>query len=143
MIASTLVQIPRSLVKLDKSEVESLARRCVRISRAKMQFIQDVRHCACQRLTCRNRSLYEALTVRASVDVLSADLTVVISYLEAIVHLLLGNNTAHVMAVATANHLALSMRLNEESVSECSFTDIAKASELSGFRWAWGPVVIH
>lgn len=35
---------------------------------------------------------------------------------EGIVHLLLGNNTAHVIATATANQLALTMRLNEESV---------------------------
>ena len=43
--------------------------------------------------------------------------TVVISYLEGIVHLLLGNNTAHVICTANANQLALTMRLNEESVS--------------------------
>lgn len=41
----------------------------------------------------------------------------VISYLEGIVHLLLGNNTAHVICTANANQLALTMRLNEESVS--------------------------
>lgn len=39
-----------------------------------------------------------------------------ISYLEGIVHLLLGNNTAHVMCTANANQLALAMRLNEEAV---------------------------
>lgn len=32
-------------------------------------------------------------------------------------HLLLGNNTAHVVSTATANQLALAMRLNEETVS--------------------------
>jgi hypothetical protein len=39
---------------------------------------------------------------------------------EGIVHLLLGNNTAHVLATAMANQLALTMRLNEESVSQLS-----------------------
>jgi len=39
---------------------------------------------------------------------------IVIAYLEGIVHLLLGNNTAHVIATAQANQLALAMRLNEE-----------------------------
>jgi hypothetical protein len=39
-------------------------------------------------------------------------------YSEGIVHLLLGNNTAHVLATATANQLALTMRLNEESVGQ-------------------------
>jgi hypothetical protein len=37
---------------------------------------------------------------------------------EGIVHLLLGNNTAHVLATAMANQLALTMRLNEESASQ-------------------------
>ncbi len=36
---------------------------------------------------------------------------------EGIVHLLLGNNTAHVISTAQANQLALALRLNEESVS--------------------------
>jgi hypothetical protein len=44
---------------------------------------------------------------------------------EGIVHLLLGNNTAHVLATAMANQLALTMRLNEESAS-----DIASRHEL-------------
>jgi hypothetical protein len=41
---------------------------------------------------------------------------VIISYLEAIVHLVLGNNTAHVMCIGMATQLALAMRLNEEAV---------------------------
>lgn len=39
MLASTLVQVPRSLINLDKSEVEDLARRCVRVARAKISYI--------------------------------------------------------------------------------------------------------
>ena len=39
VIASTLVQVPRSLVNLDKSEVETLAKRCIRIARSKVGFI--------------------------------------------------------------------------------------------------------
>ena len=93
MIASTLVQIPRSLVNLDKSEVESLARRCVKIARAKVEFIYD-----------------------DPGPVLST--YIVISYLEGIVHLLLGNNTAHVICTAQSNQLALALRLNEESSYE-------------------------
>lgn len=46
-----------------------------------------------------------------------ADKSVVIFYLEGIVHLLLGNNTAHVISTAQANQCALALRLNEESVS--------------------------
>lgn len=42
---------------------------------------------------------------------------IVICYLEGIVHLLLGNNTAHVVCTATANQMALALRLNEEAVS--------------------------
>jgi hypothetical protein len=53
---------------------------------------------------------------------------VVISYLEGIVHLLLGNNTAHVICTANANQLALTMRLNEESVSAGRNTHIAKVT---------------
>lgn len=41
VLASTLVQVPRVLVSLDKDEVEQLARRCVRVARAKMDFIWD------------------------------------------------------------------------------------------------------
>lgn len=44
VIASTLVQVPRSLVNLEKSEVESLARRCVRVAKAKINFVWEVRH---------------------------------------------------------------------------------------------------
>lgn len=42
VIASTLVQVPRSMVNLDKLEVEALARRCVRVARAKMTFVWEV-----------------------------------------------------------------------------------------------------
>ncbi|RXK39530.1 hypothetical protein M231_03199 [Tremella mesenterica] len=93
VIASTLVQVPRSLVNLEKTEIESLARRCVRVAKAKISFIWE-----------------EPVPVQSSF--------VVISYLEGIVHLLLGNNTAHVVATAQANQLALAMRLNEESSYE-------------------------
>lgn len=41
VLASTLVQVPRVLISLDKDEVEQLARRCVRVARAKMGFIWD------------------------------------------------------------------------------------------------------
>jgi len=41
VLASTLVQVPRVLVSLDKDEVEALARRCVRVARAKMAYIWD------------------------------------------------------------------------------------------------------
>lgn len=43
---------------------------------------------------------------------------VVIFYLEGIVHLLMGNNTAHVVVTAQANQCALALRLNEESSYE-------------------------
>jgi hypothetical protein len=46
---------------------------------------------------------------------------------EGIVHLLLGNNTAHVLATATANQLALTMRLNEESVGLLSLQEMSAA----------------
>lgn len=39
VLASTLVQVPRSLINLDKHEVENLARRCVRVARAKIGFV--------------------------------------------------------------------------------------------------------
>lgn len=42
---------------------------------------------------------------------------IVICYLEGIAHLFLGNNTAHVIATAQANQLALALRLNEEIAS--------------------------
>lgn len=42
-------------------------------------------------------------------------------------HLILGNNTAHVISTANANQLALAMRLNEESVSG--------AGSVSSYRW--------
>lgn len=41
VLASTLVQVPRSLVNLDKGEVENLARRCVRVARAKIAYIWE------------------------------------------------------------------------------------------------------
>lgn len=41
VLASTLVQVPRILVNLDKKDVESLARRCVRVARAKIAYIWD------------------------------------------------------------------------------------------------------
>jgi len=41
VIASTLVQVPRSLMNLDKTEVEALARRCIRVARAKVAFIWE------------------------------------------------------------------------------------------------------
>lgn len=44
VIASTLVQVPRSLVNLEKSEVEALARRCVRVARAKMGHLWEESH---------------------------------------------------------------------------------------------------
>ncbi|WWC61108.1 uncharacterized protein I303_103686 [Kwoniella dejecticola CBS 10117] len=90
VMASTLVQIPRSLVNLDKNEVESLARKCIQISRAKMAHMWE-----------------DATPISSSM--------VVISYLEGIVYLFLGNNTAHVVATAQSNQLALALRLNEES----------------------------
>ena len=42
VIASTLVQIPRSLVNLEKTEIESLAKRCITVARAKISFIYNV-----------------------------------------------------------------------------------------------------
>lgn len=90
VLASTLVQVPRILVNLDKQEVESLARRCVRAARAKTSYLWE-----------------EPVPMRAEF--------VVIFYLEGIVHLVLGNNTAHVIVTAQANQCALALRLNEES----------------------------
>lgn len=42
VLASTLVQVPRSLINLDKTEIESLARRCVRVARVKVAYIYEV-----------------------------------------------------------------------------------------------------
>ncbi len=42
VMASTLVQVPRSLVRLEKSEVEALVRRCIRVARARIAFIWEV-----------------------------------------------------------------------------------------------------
>nr|XP_018263829.1 uncharacterized protein I303_03702 [Kwoniella dejecticola CBS 10117]OBR85987.1 hypothetical protein I303_03702 [Kwoniella dejecticola CBS 10117] len=86
VMASTLVQIPRSLVNLDKNEVESLARKCIQISRAKMAHMWE-----------------DATPISSSMGD------------EGIVYLFLGNNTAHVVATAQSNQLALALRLNEES----------------------------
>ncbi|KAK6902948.1 hypothetical protein I203_108209 [Kwoniella mangroviensis CBS 8507] len=41
VIASTLVQVPRNLVNLDKKEVEDLARKCIKVARAKMAHMWD------------------------------------------------------------------------------------------------------
>ncbi|GMK59474.1 hypothetical protein CspeluHIS016_0800800 [Cutaneotrichosporon spelunceum] len=90
VLASTLVQVPRKLVNLQKEEVEILARRCVRVARHKVAYIWD-----------------EPSPMRSEF--------VVIFYLEGIVHLILGNNTAHVVVTAQANQCALALRLNEES----------------------------
>ncbi|WVW83068.1 hypothetical protein I302_105085 [Kwoniella bestiolae CBS 10118] len=83
VIASTLVQVPRSLVNLDKTEVEDLARKCIKIARAKMAHMWE-----------------DPIPITISMG---------------IVHLVLGNNTAHVVVTAQANQLALALRLNEES----------------------------
>jgi hypothetical protein len=42
VLASTLVQVPRHLVNLEKIEIEALARRCVRVARAKMNSLWEV-----------------------------------------------------------------------------------------------------
>ena len=44
VMASTLVQVPRSLVNLDKAEVETLVRTCIRVAREKISFIWEVSH---------------------------------------------------------------------------------------------------
>ncbi|OCF35466.1 hypothetical protein I316_03018 [Kwoniella heveanensis BCC8398] len=41
VIASTLVQVPRALIYLDKDEVERLARRCIAVAREKMAHIWE------------------------------------------------------------------------------------------------------
>ncbi len=45
-------------------------------------------------------------------------------------HLILGNNTAHVISTANANQLALAMRLNEESVSGAERQALTRKLEL-------------
>ncbi|WWC90020.1 uncharacterized protein L201_004950 [Kwoniella dendrophila CBS 6074] len=82
--------VPRGLVNLDKMEVEDLARKCVRVARAKMAYMWD-----------------DAVPISSSMTNTSSS--------EGIVHLFLGNNTAHVVVTAQANQLALALRLNEES----------------------------
>jgi hypothetical protein len=47
---------------------------------------------------------------------------------------LLGNNTAHVISTATANQLALAMRLNEESVGPAFSTGDTPLQSLVGPR---------
>ncbi|OCF41236.1 hypothetical protein I317_04982 [Kwoniella heveanensis CBS 569] len=42
VIASTLVQVPRALIYLDKDEVERLARRCIAVAREKMAHIWEL-----------------------------------------------------------------------------------------------------
>jgi len=42
VMASTLVQVPRSLVNLDKAEVEALVRICIGVARAKVAFLWEV-----------------------------------------------------------------------------------------------------
>jgi hypothetical protein len=44
VLASTLVQVPRHLVNLEKAEIEALARRCVRVARAKIGYLWEVSH---------------------------------------------------------------------------------------------------
>ncbi|WVQ70063.1 uncharacterized protein L199_008287 [Kwoniella botswanensis] len=87
VIASTLVQVPRNLVNLDKKEIEDLARKCIKVARAKMAHMWD-----------------EPIPITCSMNS------------EGIVHLFLGNNTAHVVVTAQANQMALALRLNEESM---------------------------
>lgn len=54
---------------------------------------------------------------------------------EGIVHLLLGNNTAHVISTAQANQLALALRLNEESVNtKCLDYGNADSSRLQSYE---------
>jgi hypothetical protein len=115
VLASTLVQVPRSLVNLDKTEIESLVKRCVRVARAKIAYIFEV---------SRGRKEVQSAHHQEPGPVMST--YIVICYLEGIAHLFLGNNTAHVVATAQANQLALALRLNEETSYEglgASFTD--------------------
>lgn len=117
VLASTLVQVPRTAANLDKVEVEALARRCVRVARAKIGYIWEE--------SVPVQSSFSEWRCIAGISIMvrwtglqcgKAHRTVVIAYLEGIVHLLLGNNTAHVICTANANQLALAMRLNEEAV---------------------------
>lgn len=41
VLASTLVQVPRVLVNLDKQDVEALARQCVRVARSKTAYLWE------------------------------------------------------------------------------------------------------
>ncbi|ODO10748.1 hypothetical protein I350_01345 [Cryptococcus amylolentus CBS 6273] len=88
VLAATLVQIPRVLMGLDKDKVEQLAKLCLRVSRAKMAGLWE-----------------EPTSVELNFS----------AYLESIVHLFLGNDTAHVTTIAQANQLALALRMNDES----------------------------
>ena len=66
VLASTLVQVPRHLVNLEKAEIESLARRCVRVSRAKMSLLWEVSHplrANVRVLMARNRIWFRVLSV--------------------------------------------------------------------------------
>ncbi|WVQ71704.1 hypothetical protein IAR50_001245 [Cryptococcus sp. DSM 104548] len=89
VLAATLVQVPRVLMGIDKDEVEQLAKLCLRVSRAKMAVMWE-----------------EPTAVQLNF--------VVIAYLESIVHLFLGNNTAQVTATAQANQLALALHMHKE-----------------------------
>ncbi|WVQ98747.1 hypothetical protein IAU59_005878 [Kwoniella sp. CBS 9459] len=91
VIASTLVQVPRALMNLDKIEVERLARKCIAVAREKMAFIWE-----------HPSPITSTMTDGSG--------------REGIVHLFLGNNTAHVITTAQANQLALAMRINEETI---------------------------
>jgi hypothetical protein len=84
VLASTLVQVPRHLVNLEKAEIEALARRCVRVARAKIGHLWEVRLRSPMwaGLISRNHMWSRALSVslpRSSC--LYADSAVVISYL--------------------------------------------------------------
>lgn len=85
-------------------------RRCVKVARAKIGFVFE-------ESVPVQISFSESIFQSYSRVETCAEASVVISYLEGIVHLLMGNNTAHVMCTANANQLALAMRLNEEAVS--------------------------
>ena len=66
VLASTLVQVPRHLVNLEKAEIESLARRCVRVSRAKMSLLWEVSTSFRDNLRVlmgRNRTWFRVLSV--------------------------------------------------------------------------------
>lgn len=117
VLASTLVQVPRVLISLDKDEVEQLARRCVRVARAKTAFIWD--DSVPMRVEFGESTPFEG---KLTEQLLFSICTLILvgrkaDVSEGIVHLLLGNNTAHVISTAQANQCALALRLNEESVS--------------------------